>query len=67
MTRCSKTQQSSETKKIIAAAKNMVRNGHGSKEVFNYIENCYNEMAKATGLFDNIQYRKALKAVIEFM
>ena len=63
----SRTQQSKETKKIIAEAKKMLTNGVEYKAVIEHIKNCYNDMAKATGFFDTIQYNKAIKSIIDFM
>lgn len=68
MRRCSRSQQSSETKKIIAVAKNMVKNGSSNSTVFEYIKNSYNEIANDNfGFFDNVQYNKALNSVIKIM
>lgn len=68
MTKSTRSQQSGETKKIIATAKKMVDAGENYKVVCSYIKKCYENMARENyGFFDNLQYQKALKSVIDYM
>ena len=68
MKKSSRTQQSDFTKNVVKMAKQMVDNGSDRKAVFAYVENEFNKEAeKHLGVVDNIQYRKALKSVIDYM
>ena len=68
MKKSTRSQQSNETKKIIATAKKMVDAGANYKVVCGYIKNCYEDMAKENhNFFDNVQYQKALKSAIDYM
>ena len=68
MKKSTRSQQSNETKKIIAIAKKMVDAGENYKVVCGYIKNRYEDMAKENhNFFDNVQYQKALKSAIDYM
>lgn len=68
MKKSTRSQQSKETKKIIATAKKMLDDGVSFKEVTCYIRNQYDLLAEQNfGFFDNIQYEKAIKSVVEYL
>ena len=68
MKKSTRSQQSNETRKIIASAKKMVDAGENFKVVCSYIKKRYEDMARENyNFFDNIQYQKALKSVIDYM
>ena len=68
MKKSTRSQQSNETKKIIATAKKMVDAGENYKVVCGYIKKRYEDMAKENhNFFDNVQYQKALKSAIDYM
>jgi hypothetical protein len=68
MKKSTRSQQSNETKKIITKAKKMVDVGEDFKIVCSYIKKCYEDMARENyGFFDNLQYQKALKSVVDYM
>lgn len=68
MKKSTRSQQSGETKKIIATAKKMVDAGENFKVICSYIKKCYDDMAiENYNFFDNVQYQKALKSVIDYM
>ena len=68
MKRSTRSQQSNETRKIIATAKKMVDIGEDFKIVCLYIKKCYEDIARENyNFFDNVQYQKALKSVIDYM
>lgn len=68
MKKSTRSQQSNETKKIIATAKNMVDNGEKFKVVCDYIKGRYEDMAKENyNFFDNIQYNKAINSIVNYI
>ena len=68
MKKSTRSQQSNKTKKIIATAKKMVDVGEDFKIVCSYIKKSYEDIARENyGFFDNLQYQKALKSVIDYM
>ena len=68
MTTCTRSQQSEQTKAIIRVAKKLVDRGAPRKEVFKFIEDNYKVLARQNnGFFDNVQYQKAVKSVVNYM
>lgn len=68
MKKSTRSQQSEQTKAIIRAAKKLVDAKTPRKEVFSFIEESYKTMAAQDhGFFDNVQYQKAIKSVIDYM
>lgn len=68
MKRSSRTQQSEFARTIIRKAKKMIDDGVNYKEVLVYIKKEFEEDAKNNhNFFDNIQYQKAVKSVIDYI
>jgi hypothetical protein len=67
MKTCTRSQQSKETKEIIARAKTLVDCQISVKEVFKFIRHEYDSLASKQGFFDNLQYQKAIKSVVDYM
>jgi hypothetical protein len=67
MKTCTRSQQSKETKVIIRNAKMMVDQNKPRKEVFDFIRTSYNALAEQYGFFDNVQYDKAIKSIVDYM
>jgi hypothetical protein len=67
MKKSSRSQQSEFTKSTIRKAKKMVDDGFDYKAVMNFLKEEYEAEAQNTGFFDNIQYNKATKSVIDYM
>lgn len=68
MKRSTRSQQTPFTKKVIKAAKAMIDNGADTKDVFNYIEEEFKRNAADNlGMVDNLQYQKAVKAIVEYI
>lgn len=68
MKNSTRSQQSEQTKAIIRAAKKLVDENAPRKEVFSFIEESYKTMAAQNhGFFDNVQYQKAVKSVVDYM
>lgn len=56
--RCSRTQQTEETKKIIRKAKKDIDNGRNYKEVLAEVEEI---------ITDSIQRQKAIKSIVDYI
>ena len=68
MKSCSKSQQSQFTKVVIRKAKKMIDEGIDYKEVLNFVKKSFEDDAKNNhNFFDNIQYQKAVKSVIDYI
>lgn len=67
MKKSTRSQQSRETKNIIARAKKMIDNDESYKVVCEFVKKSYEDMAVENGYFDNLQFNKAIKSVADYV
>ena len=67
MIKTTRSQQTAFTKSVITKAKKMLDNKEDYKKVLEFVKAEFDKEAKANGYFDNLQYNKATKSVIEYI